>query len=83
MKAIYHFRKVDNDKNGNPRYAFNVFVNPGTMTERTLRVNNPQLGKFIKKYDAYVITYHGNDAQVALVIESLMHKAGLEKGWIV
>lgn len=72
MKAFYHLARVESDRNGNPRWKYNVYVQFGNEA-KVLRLMTPKLaGKYSKRFDAYVLTYHGNEAQTEQVIRGAL-----------
>lgn len=74
MKAFYHITRADNDTNGNPRWKYNVYVQFGSEA-KVLRLMTPKLaGKYSKKYDAYILTYHGSEAQTEQLIRETLAK---------
>lgn len=81
MQAVYNIHRISNDKNGNPRYAFNAYTAlPNDRAGKALRIISPELGRFYKSFDAYVITYHGNEWQVENIVEELLQKANYQLG---
>ena len=75
--VVYHFTQVNNDNNGNPQYKFNLYNTVDYSNRNMLRVRSPRIGaRFSKRYDAYVIKYHGDEEQTAKIIEDIITRAG-------
>lgn len=77
-KTIYHLTRIDSDRNGNPQYKVNVFIQP-TSDGVTLRLQTDRLGfKFSKKHDAYIFKYHGNEKQAHDLVRAQIFIAGYD-----
>ena len=76
IHVIYHITKIESDRNGNPQYKVNVFIQP-LGDNHTLRLMTDKLGfKFSKKHDAYTFKYHGNDEQTHKLVRQQIFNAG-------